>query len=103
MDLNLKKSQNFHKNAIISVRAFRKISVTKIATPPTFFNIFTSNFELWFLTKFGSYLLERFLIFYFFAIWQPFWRHFPGNGAKMAAKWHQSEKSKIALIDSCQI
>ena len=47
--INLK---NVHKISCISDCAFCSISVTKIATPPTFFNIFTWNCELFLLNTF---------------------------------------------------
>ena len=77
MDSMAKKPQKFHKIYCISVCAFCSISIINIATPPTFFNIFTSNFEINFSTKSGSNFIDR--IFKF-----RIWRHFPENCAKMA-------------------
>ena len=63
------KPQKCHKISCISVCAFCSISITNIATPPTFFNTFTLNFEISFSTKFGSYFTVR---FFKFRIWLHF-------------------------------
>ena len=94
MDSMAEKHQKCHKISCISVCAFCSISITNIATPPSFFNMFTSNFEISFSTKFVSYFIDR--IFKF-----RIWRHFGAIFRKMALKWRfNGTKFEIQKIQS---
>ena len=79
-----KKPQKCHKISCISVCTFCSISITNIATPPTFFNTFAWDFEISFLIKFGSYFIGR---IFEFRIWHHFGvilAQLPENDTKMA-------------------
>ena len=75
MDLMAEKPQKFHKISCISI--FAICSMLLILLFPTFFNIFTCNFEISSSTKFVSYFIDRISEF-------RIWRHFPVNYARMA-------------------
>ena len=90
-DSMAKNLKNATKISYISVCAFCSISIINIATPPTFFYIFTWNFGISFSTKFGSYFIDR--IFEFRIL-----RHFGTILREIAPKWRQIRNSKVRSI-----
>ena len=78
------KPQKISRNQLYLHLRSCSVSVTKIATPQRFLNIFTWNFEISFSTKFGSYSIYRILEF---RIWRNFSTIFREIALKV--KWRQ--------------